>query len=102
MLLIKSNLVHHWGKIPLEELAEKFDITLFTLLETAFDKGLSNIETPNVSRRWTKSENQFLEKYSTCLDIKEASNLLYRSHYATYQHIRVLGLDNMIKKKVRK
>ncbi|RKD25771.1 hypothetical protein BEP19_02180 [Ammoniphilus oxalaticus] len=88
-----------WGTEPLIEIADALQIELAELLELAFVYELYEQETPSLRRRWDPQEEAFLQKYSDRLSIKEASHLLYRSHYATYQRVRYLGLDEMVKRK---
>jgi hypothetical protein len=89
----------NWGKKPIYDLTGTLNISLRQFLEMAFDLQLYNKNTPNIGRRWTEVEDLFLTNHSNHLSVREASNLLYRSHYATYQRIRVLGLEEMINKK---
>ncbi|WP_423800766.1 hypothetical protein [Neobacillus sp. SAB-20_R2A] len=93
--IIKEN----WGFKSILELADSLNINLKELLEIAFDLGLYRKNTPNIGRRWTEEEDKFLTEHSNRLSVRDASNLLYRSHYATYQRVRVLGLEEMINKK---
>jgi|SRR5699024_3308697 len=93
-LFIKEN----WGIIPLTELSETNNLK--KVLEIAFNSQLYKIATPNIGRRWTEQEDEFLKEFAKFLSVKEASNLLYRSHYATYQRVRLLNLGSlMINKK---
>lgn len=94
---IKEN----WGKHSIFELIESQNIAINEFLELAFELELYRKSTPNIGlgRRWTKEEDEFLKKYADYLSVREASNLLYRSRYATYQRVRFLGLsEKMIKK----
>ena len=96
----KKNLIKkNWGKQTILELMDTCDISLNELLEIAFDLYLYKIKTPNIGRRWTDVEDDFLRKHSKQLSVRDASNLLYRSHYATYQRVRILGLEEMINQK---
>jgi hypothetical protein len=98
--LDKKNVIKEkWGKQSILELAKTLNISLSESLEIALDLRLHKKDTPNMGRTWTKEEEEFLTKYSNHLSVKEASNLLYRSHYATYQRIKKLGLEEMINKK---
>lgn len=91
-----------WGEVPILELADTIGVVINELLEIALNLNLSTKNTPNIRRAWTKQEDEFLTNNSSHLSVREASNLLYRSHYATYQRIRMLGLNEMINKKERK
>jgi hypothetical protein len=95
----KIALKENWGKKSILDLTGTLNIPMKELLEIAFELGLHKKDTPNIGRRWTTVEDDFLISHSNKLSVREASNLLYRSHYATYQRIRVLGLEEMINKK---
>lgn len=95
----KKFIKENWAKKSILELADSLNINLRELLEIAFELGLYKKDTPNFGRRWTEVEDKFLTEHSNQLSVREASNLLYRSHYATYQRVRVLGLEEMINKK---
>lgn len=94
--LIKEN----WGKESIFELMESHQISIDEFLKIAYELKLYNKETPNIARRWTKAEEDFLIHHADDITIKQASRLFYRSYYATYQRVRLLGLgDKMINKK---
>lgn len=94
----KKNYINkNWGKIPLIDIANNLNIDLKETLELAISLNLKHKETSNLRRTWTKDEDDFLKKHRQVLSVREASNLLYRSHHATYQRIRLLGLNEMIK-----
>lgn len=95
----KEMIFKNWGEITLLGFASMLSLKIDEVLEIAMELKLSKCETPNIRRKWTAEEEKFLIKYSNQLSVKEASNLLYRSHYATYQRIRLLGLSEMINKK---
>lgn len=100
--LDKRNFIReNWGKDSILELIESQKISLKEFLEIALELQLYKRSTPNIGKRtWTKEEDNFLKKYANKLSVREASNLLYRSYYATYQRVRLLGLgDKMINKK---
>ena len=90
----------HWGVKSIDDYAEVLKLDIGALLLVAFNLNLHKKNTPNISRRWTAEEEDFLVNHASQLSIREASNLMYRSYYAMYQRIRVLGLgDIMIKKR---
>ncbi|WP_413375494.1 hypothetical protein [Alkalihalobacillus sp. 1P02AB] len=95
----QNQIKEHWGHLSITELMDLNQLSLTELLHLAFELKLYQLETPNIGRRWTEDEERFLVQYSKELSVREASNLLYRSHYATYQRIRILGLDEMIRQK---
>lgn len=96
----KENIiVKYWGEKSISELTDTLNISLREFLKIAFDLKLYKKDTPNIGRRWTNEEDMFLTNHSNHLSVREASNLVYRSHYATYQRIRLLGLEHMINKK---
>lgn len=95
----KREIKENWGTKSIMELAESLDISLKDLLDIALELELYKVSTPNIGRRWTAIEDEFLKEHSDQLSVRSASNLLYRSHYATYQRIRILGLEQMINKK---
>ncbi|MCU5068341.1 hypothetical protein GH839_21550 [Bacillus thuringiensis] len=96
----KIYIEENWGKESIVEMTDTLNISLMEFLELAFNLQLYRKSTPNIRRRWTMEEEGFLNNYAHHLSVREASNLLYRSHYATYQKIRVLGLGEiMINKK---
>src|SRR5699024_1716920 len=95
---IKEN----WGQLHIEEIIDRLDISLHEILETAYRLQLSHITTPNIGRTWTEMKDRFLKKHADHINVKKASNLLYRSHYATYQRIRFLGLREKMINKGRK
>ncbi|KGA99020.1 hypothetical protein AJ85_15835 [Alkalihalobacillus alcalophilus ATCC 27647 = CGMCC 1.3604] len=95
----QNQIKEQWGNLSIPELMELNQLSLTELLHLAFQLKLYQFETPNIGRRWTEDEEQFLIQHSKELSVREASNLLYRSHYATYQRIRFLGLDEMIRQK---
>lgn len=81
-------------------MTDTLGMNLREFLEIALELQLHKNKTPNNGRRWTTEEEEFLTTHANKLSVREASNLLYRSHYATYQKIRLLGLgDLMINKK---
>ncbi|WP_306010522.1 hypothetical protein [Bacillus sp. MMSF_3328] len=92
-------IMENWGEKRLDEIKNRLGISLKELLETALKLNLQNRITPHIGRRWTNEEDAFLTENSHRLSVKDASNLIYRSHYATYQRVRVLGLHEMINKK---
>lgn len=97
---IKKYIVDNWGKESIHELTDSLDISLTEALEIAFELQLYKKSTPNIARRWLSEEAEFLINHAHQLSVRDASNLLYRSHYATYQKVRVLGLGEiMINKK---
>ncbi|KMK75121.1 hypothetical protein [Alkalihalobacillus pseudalcaliphilus] len=91
--------IMNWGKISIGEWMRTGSFTLSEFLQKAYDLKLYDQKTPDIGRRWTDIEDRFLEKYSNDLTVREASNLLHRSYYATYQRVRILGLNEMIKQK---
>ncbi|WP_033827203.1 hypothetical protein [Bacillus andreraoultii] len=95
----KKIIEENWGKDTIFEVIESHNISLIEFLEIAFELYLYTKNTPNIGRRWTKVEEDFLIKHASQLSVRDASNLLYRSHYATYQRVRFLGLGEMINKK---
>lgn len=96
----KKYIKENWGSESIVEWTDTLNISLREILEISFELGLYKKTTPNIGRRWTLDEEQFLTNHAHHLSVREASNLLYRSHYATYQKIRVLGLGEiMINKK---
>src|SRR5699024_7158038 len=93
-LFMKEN----WGIIRLTELSETNNLK--KVLEIAFNSQLYKIATPNIGRRWKEQEDEFLKEFANFHSVKESSNLAYRSHYATYQSVRILNLGSlMINKK---
>lgn len=64
-----------------------------------YDLYLKN--TSNISRTWKKEEDEIIKKYSNTLNIRQISNMLWRSYYGTYQRIRFLGIEGLIQKKRR-
>lgn len=96
----KEFIKENWGIRPLPEIVEILEMSLSDVLEIVVDLELYQKETPNVGRRWTPEEERFLTDHAKQLSIREVSNVLNRSYYATYQKVRLLGLgDLMIKKK---
>jgi len=96
---IENFLLENWGKKPLTDLQREANIDLYSLLTIAYKMGLHKISTPTIRRRWTADEDKFLEDNASTLTTSEASNLLYRSRYATYQRIKYLQLEQMINRK---
>ncbi|WP_461202632.1 hypothetical protein [Anoxybacillus sp. TBDG-1] len=96
---IENFLLNSWGKKPLTDLQQEVNIDLYSLLTVAYKIGLHKISTPSIKRRWTSDEDKFLEDNASTLTIPEASNLLYRSRYATYQRVKYLQLEQMINRK---
>lgn len=96
----KKFIKENWSKKLISEMTSTLDISIRDFLEIAFELELHKKDTQNNGRRWTIDEAEFLLGHANELSVREASNLLYRSYYATYQKIRVLGLgDKMINKK---
>lgn len=79
-------------------MAESLSLNLYELLKLAYEEKLYSKKTPEVKRRWTKDEDEFLKEYADSLTIAQACVLLYRSHYATYQRVKMLDLKQMIGK----
>ncbi|WP_062050367.1 hypothetical protein [Bacillus sp. JCM 19034] len=92
----KSILAKKWGKEPIMDIAKSLNLSLTETMELALELGLQNKETLNIGRTWTTAEEEFLKKHSNELTVRQASNLLYRSHYATYQRVKLLQLNEMI------
>lgn len=100
---IEKYLQDNWGKKKLVEIQSNLNINLYDLLNLAFHLGLHrNITTPSERRHWTEEEDVFLRDNERKVSITEASNLLYRSRYATYQRVRLLNLKHMIKNRDNK
>lgn len=96
----------NWGNIHITEIQKNIDYDLYTILDTALKLKLQNISTAHLHatdtrRKWTKEEEVFLTTYSFEIRLDQASNLLHRSRYATYQRVRVLGLHEMINNRRR-
>jgi len=90
----------YWNQKDFEELQSDLNLSLSNILELAFNNGIHQSNTlskKNVKRTWTKEEDEFLISKSKNLNTTQAAIILKRSRYATYQHIRLLGLNNMIK-----
>ncbi|WP_092504698.1 hypothetical protein [Virgibacillus subterraneus] len=95
----KSDFIEkNWGQESILELSDTLGVSINEILNIALDLKLYKIDTPNIARRWTEEEETFLIEHSYHLSVRDASNLLYRSHYATYQRIRYLNLNEMINK----
>lgn len=95
---MKTFIKKNWGELSLEEIHFALSTPLFNILEIAYKLGLSSQKTPDIKRRWTKCEDDFLKKYADTLTISQACNLIYRSRYATYQRVKFLNLQQMIGK----
>lgn len=90
----------NWGKISISDMQEKMNVSLYVLLSTAFNHNFYLRDSKIIERRgWTADEDRFLEEYSNRISIDEACNLFHRSRPATYQRVKLLGLNNMIKKR---
>ncbi len=90
----------NWGNKTLSEIQFFLQIDLYELLVIAFNNNLHKLKTDNISRLWTKEEEQFLVNYAEMLSTVSASNLLYRSRHAVYERANLLNIyPKMIKKK---
>lgn len=94
-----SYLRENWINKSLIEIKKELGVDLYTLLMSAYNLRLHKRVTPNIARKWTEEEDQFLKDMSNKISILEASNLLYRSRFATYQRVRYLNIPNMIQGK---
>jgi|SRR5699024_151894 len=99
LLKVDDFILKNWGEESIINIANTLDMNIDELIKLALKLGLSDTTTPDIGRSWTEKEDSFLVDYSNILSIRQASNLLYRSHYATYQRVRLLGLNEMINKR---
>lgn len=86
----------NWSTESIINLSIYTSLDIISIVEIAYENNLQNIKTENIMRNWTKEEDEFLINHSNELKIREASNLLHRSHHGVYQRVRLLGLKNMI------
>jgi len=91
-------IIVNWGQLSLEDISKSLSLNLFDLLKLAYELKLHFKKTPEVKRRWTKWEDDFLKEHADAITIPQACNLLYRSRYATYQRVKFLSLEQMIGK----
>lgn len=91
---IKEN----WGHLSIGDICKELSLPLYQVLEMAYELNLAKTKTPDIQRRWTEDEDNFLKTYSMKIGIPEACNLLYRSRYGTYQRVKMLNLSQMIGK----
>lgn len=93
---VENFLRENWGEISTVDMSKKLNIELEELLNLTLSMDLKNIPTPDIKRRWSEIEDNFLIANENNLSIKQASNLLYRSRYATYQRVKFLQLEGMV------
>ncbi|MGX1436500.1 hypothetical protein [Mammaliicoccus sciuri] len=92
----KQYLLNNWGKESLDEISKNTNLSISEIFKLALMYGLNKVSTPDIKRRWTEAEDEFLKTNSKKIDVRGASNLLYRSHHGTYQRVKYLGLEEMI------
>ncbi|MCJ1663066.1 hypothetical protein [Staphylococcus sp. NRL 18/288] len=95
-------IIDNFSKLNILEMTQFLNITYYEYCDIVFEHKLYLQNTSNIPRYWKIEEDEIIQKYSSVLNIRHISNMLWRSYYATYQRVRYLGLHNLINKRGKK
>lgn len=98
---MKYNYYEDWKNLSINDFMRKYELNFDELFNLSIKENLADHK-PHIDklpRIWTKEEEELLIKYSNTLTLTECSNILHRPRYGTYQRVKKLGLNNMIKNK---
>ncbi|MDS3888917.1 hypothetical protein WL482_04275 [Staphylococcus hominis] len=87
--------ISEWKSLTLTELMKKKNCDAVTIYQCAVDKKLYKYKTIIERKKLSEEEKEFIKK-NNFLTVNELSNILHKSHYATLQIVKLLGLYDMI------
>lgn len=95
-------IINNYFEKDILEMTKFLKIDFYDYCDIVVKNKLYLKSTSNITRKWEEKEDYIIKKYSNDLNIRCISNMLWRSYYATYQRVRYLGIDNLIKKRGNK
>ncbi|WP_367121462.1 hypothetical protein [Staphylococcus capitis] len=88
--------ISEWTTLNLSELMEKKRCDAVTIYDYALREELYKHQTINERRKLSEIEKEYIINHLRHLTVNELSNVLHKSHYATLQLVKLLGLYDMI------